>query len=75
MIDEPAENCLLDAAATLARCFPDLGERLRAAHVPGPDGRCLGCVSGGSLAPRWPCGPRSLADLAARVRDASRLGR
>jgi hypothetical protein len=64
MTQEPVADSLVETAATLAECFPELVERLRAQHIPGPDGRCTGCVSGGSLAPRWPCGPRALADLA-----------
>jgi hypothetical protein len=66
MTQEPVADSLTETAATLAECFPELVERLQAQHVPGPDGRCAGCISGGSLAPRWPCGPRALADLASR---------
>jgi hypothetical protein len=64
MTQEPVADSLVETAAALAECFPELIERLRAQHVPGPDGRCAGCISGGSLPPRWPCGPRALADLA-----------
>ncbi|MGI5125608.1 hypothetical protein ACQEVB_02220 [Pseudonocardia sp. CA-107938] len=41
-------------AAELARA-PKLCERLRAEHVAGPDGRCVGCRSAVRIAPRWPC--------------------
>jgi hypothetical protein len=71
MTQEPVADSLAETAAALAECFPELVERLRAQHVPGPDGRCAGCVSGGSLAPRWPCGPRALADLARRSAKSS----
>lgn len=53
MTKDPAE-LLRGAAIEIAR-VPGLAERLRARHVPGPDGRCRGCPSPVHSAPRWPC--------------------
>jgi hypothetical protein len=54
-------------AAELARA-PQLCARLLAAHVAGPDGRCVGCHSAVRLAPRWPCRIATLAQLAGERR-------
>jgi hypothetical protein len=53
MTKDPAA-LLRGAAIEIAR-VPGLAERLRARHVPGPDGRCRGCPSPVRAAPRWPC--------------------
>lgn len=58
------ENDLTEAAEIIARSFPEVPERLRAAHTAGPDGRCVGCQWINQPQPKWPCGPRALADLA-----------
>jgi hypothetical protein len=46
-----AELCITEAARLVSN---DAGaaERLLAAHLPGPDGRCKGC---GRSMSRWPC--------------------
>jgi hypothetical protein len=51
-----SEDSLNETAKIMARCWPDVQERLRQEHRPGPDGRCLGCTSQVRAAPRWPCG-------------------
>jgi hypothetical protein len=48
------EDILRGIAETL-KYWPDVRSRLRAAHQPGPDGRCLGCRSPVHLGPMWPC--------------------
>lgn len=57
----------------LADCVP-LWQRMRAEHVPTPEGFCAArpCGRGGYGSPhlRWPCAPRSLADHAALAHDA-----
>lgn len=53
----------LGAVDQIAR-MPDVAGRLRAAHTADRDGRCRGCPSAHSAAPRWPCRLRVLADLA-----------
>lgn len=58
---DPAPILLAAAAAQLA---PEVGQRLLAAHVAGPDGRCAGCHSAVRLAPRWPCRLAAVARLA-----------
>jgi hypothetical protein len=37
-------------------------------HVPNQHGRCRACTQGGTGIPtiRWPCGPRTVAEAAAR---------
>lgn len=47
--------------------MPGVVERLRADHVAGPDGRCLGCPSALTIAPLWPCRLRLLVDRAAET--------
>lgn len=59
----PDPAALLRAAAVEIARMPGVARRLRALHVPGPDGRCRGCASAARMAPRWPC---RLADAAAR---------
>ncbi|MGH3565937.1 MAG: hypothetical protein ACRDRH_07865 [Pseudonocardia sp.] len=61
----------LAAAAEIAR-MPEVWERLRAEHIPRPDGRCKGCRSTRGIAPGWPCRLRGLADRAAALSAASR---
>ncbi len=51
----PDPVALLRAAAVEIARMPGLAERLRAVHLPGPDGRCRGCASAVRTAPRWPC--------------------
>jgi hypothetical protein len=54
-------------AAELAS-MPDVWRRLLVDHVPAADGRCRACTQGGTGIPtaRWPCGPRLVAEAAAR---------
>lgn len=52
------------AAAEIIADSPEWWTRLRAAHPRGPDGTCLGCRSETGWTPRWPCGPRMIADRA-----------
>lgn len=61
----------LAAAAEIAR-MPGVWERLRAEHIPRPDGRCRGCYSARGATPGWPCRIRGLADQAADLSAASR---
>jgi hypothetical protein len=60
---------LTEAAEIIARSFPELPERLRALHVPDRDGRCRCCHWVNQPRPKWPCGPRALADLAWALRN------
>jgi hypothetical protein len=55
------------AAAELAP-MTDVWHRLLDAHVPNSAGRCRACTQGGTGIPttRWPCGPRKIAEAAAR---------
>jgi hypothetical protein len=53
-------------AREIAR-MPHVAERLRAAHVEGPDERCVGCPSALTVAPRWPCRLWLLADRAVEM--------
>jgi hypothetical protein len=61
-MDRPDE--MTSVAAELAGA-PGVCVRLLAAHVAGPDGRCVGCRSAVRLAPRWPCRLATIARLAA----------
>lgn len=61
MSDERAR--FLAAAREIAR-MPNVVAGLQAAHIAGTDGRCRGCPSTHSVAPRWPCRLRMLADHA-----------
>jgi hypothetical protein len=62
---------LTEAAEIIARSFPEVPERLRAQHTAGPDGRCVGCQWINQPQPKWPCGPRALADLAWAIQHRS----
>ena len=41
-------------------------------HVPNSHGRCRACTQGGTgiATVRWPCGPRNIAEAAARYHTA-----
>jgi hypothetical protein len=62
-----AEHCIAEAAQ-LVKNDPGAAERLLAAHVPGPDGRCTGC---GRSMTRWPC----VLVMIARAAQELRAGR
>ena len=59
-----------DDWATAAELAPMVSawSQLLEDHVPAPDGRCRACTQGGTGIPtvRWPCGPRRVAEAAAR---------
>ncbi|WP_156934681.1 hypothetical protein [Pseudonocardia spinosispora] len=63
MIKKPADHSLEETARIL-RQWPDVCRALIEIHVPGPDGRCLGCFSQVHGAPKWRCALRLVADLA-----------
>ncbi len=67
-----AENtaALLRGAAVEIARMPGLAARLRALHVPGPDGRCRGCTSEVHPSPRWPCRIAFVAGRASEPRAA-----
>jgi hypothetical protein len=71
------ENALQEAAVVIARYFPEIPERLIAAHVPGPDGRCLGCPWHDVPRPYSPCGLRVIGELAMDIMrsEAAQSGR
>ena len=56
------------ATAAALSAMPGVWNRLLEEHVPAPDGRCRACTQGGTGIPttRWPCGPRLVAEAAAR---------
>ncbi|MBA2308152.1 MAG: hypothetical protein H0W01_02355 [Pseudonocardiales bacterium] len=47
--------------------WPTLRQALLTEHVRRPDGSCLACSVGSRSNTPWPCGPRSLAELAERL--------
>jgi hypothetical protein len=55
------------AAAELAPMI-EMWRQLLKDHVPNSRGRCQACTQGGTGIPtaRWPCGPRRIAEAAAR---------
>lgn len=59
---------ITEAGAVIAG-WTRLWSQLLVLHVAGPDGRCRGCPSPVSAAPRWPC---RLAELAAAAQAAHR---
>ncbi|MGI5126105.1 hypothetical protein ACQEVB_04750 [Pseudonocardia sp. CA-107938] len=58
----------LDEAVAIVAGWPGVVERLLAAHVAGPDGRCAVCGGNGRPAPLWPCSVAELAGAARRLR-------
>lgn len=50
---------------------PALIARILVEHTRDERGRCEGCALDDRSRPLWPCGPRRLADGAARVRAAA----
>jgi hypothetical protein len=58
----------LRRAAEIVAGWPSVVTALTDRHVAGPDGRCRGCPSSTSAAPRWPCRLAELARLATQVR-------
>ena len=68
--DDPtrsAQSSDWTAAAELAQ-MTTLWQRLLEDHVPTSQGYCRACTQGGTGIPtvRWPCGPRRIAEAAAR---------
>jgi hypothetical protein len=46
---------LIGEAAEIITGWPQVRDRLRAAHLPDAEGRCRGCTSQTRRAPEWPC--------------------
>ena len=63
-----ARDRITEAGSVIAG-WTRLWSQLLVLHVPGPDGRCRGCPSSLSVAPRSPC---RLAELAGAAQDAHR---
>lgn len=72
-IDAPTPDDNWTAAAELAP-MTGVWRRLLDDHVPNAQGRCRACTQGGTgiATTRWPCGPRQVAEAAARRHAAGR---
>lgn len=63
-----------DATAAALAPMTSVWRQLLEDHVPTTHGRCQACTQGGTGIPsvRWPCGPRTLAEAAARYHAGPR---